>query len=235
MLIDKYNRDITTIQNNMSKNSILKKRILEYLNYKGVTKYESYQKTGVSNGVLSQGSGLSEDNLMKYLSYYSDINTEWLLTGKGPMFSSVKAYKSDSSEPSLLNEPQVPLINFGAIAGEGSNDFSISQKDVQENYVVPDFRDIQFMIRVQGSSMYPKYIAGDIIACRILKQKSFIQWNKVHVIATREQGVIVKRLKKGSTNDSYCCISDNKEYDPFEIPKEDCFGIALVVGVIRVE
>lgn len=52
---------------------------------KNISKYEFYQKTGISNGILSQKNGLSEDNILKFLSYFTDINPEWLLTGKGEM------------------------------------------------------------------------------------------------------------------------------------------------------
>lgn len=65
--------------------SIIKQNILQYLEFKRVSKYEFYQKTGVSNGILSQSNGISEENLLRFLSYYSDINTEWLLTGRGNM------------------------------------------------------------------------------------------------------------------------------------------------------
>ena len=61
--------------------SILKQRILQYLDFKGITKYECYKNTGITNGVLSQPNGMSEDNLLKFLSYYSDISTDWLLAG----------------------------------------------------------------------------------------------------------------------------------------------------------
>jgi hypothetical protein len=66
---------------------VLKKRILQYLGLKGITKYEFYQKTGISNGILSQKNGLSEDNLLRFLSYYPDINYKWLLTGEGEILS----------------------------------------------------------------------------------------------------------------------------------------------------
>lgn len=68
--------------------SIIKQNILKYLDFKGVSKYEFYQKTKVSNGILSQKSGISEDSILKFLSYYTDINPEWLLTGEGEMLKS---------------------------------------------------------------------------------------------------------------------------------------------------
>ena len=122
-----------------------------------------------------------------------------------------------------------------AAAGFGSNDFTIRDEDIQGRYLVPDFNGIDFMIRVKGSSMYPKYSSGDVIACRILHNSKFIQWNKCYVVATREQGLLIKRLKKAPTENTLLAISDNKEYDPFEIPTNEITGMALVIGVIRLE
>ena len=68
--------------------SIIKQRILQYIENKGISKYECYQKTGITNGVLSQNNGMSEDNLLRFLSYYKDINIEWLITGRGDMLKS---------------------------------------------------------------------------------------------------------------------------------------------------
>jgi hypothetical protein len=81
-------RDISIKQENMREISILKQRILDFLEKTGVSKYECYKNTGITNGVLSQSNGMSEDNLLKFLSYYSNINHSWLLTGQGDMLVS---------------------------------------------------------------------------------------------------------------------------------------------------
>ena len=73
------------MQENNRDFSLLKKNILLYLDFKKITKYEFYQKTGISNGILSQNNGLSEDNLLRFLSYFKDINPTWLITGEGEM------------------------------------------------------------------------------------------------------------------------------------------------------
>ena len=69
----------------MRENSIIKTNILYFIESQGITKYELYQKTGISNGVLSQKGGMSEDNTIKFLSYYSQVSADWLLTGRGDM------------------------------------------------------------------------------------------------------------------------------------------------------
>jgi phage repressor protein C with HTH and peptisase S24 domain len=113
----------------------------------------------------------------------------------------------------------------------------VETSKIQDRYVVPLFEGIHidFMIPVRGSSMYPKYNSGDVVACRIIKDLLYVQWNKTYVIDTYTQGTILKRLKKSTTDDHVVCKSDNKDYDEFELPKKDIRNIAMVVGVIRLE
>lgn len=128
----------------------------------------------------------------------------------------------------------IPLVAMDAFAGTGNSVFRIEEKDIKGMYVIPDFTKVDFMIRVKGNSMYPKYNSGDVVACRVLKERRFIQWNKVHIIATKEQGILIKRLKKGPDG-HLTAVSENKEYEPFDVPLADIDGIAIVVGVIRLE
>lgn len=132
-------------------------------------------------------------------------------------------------------EKKIPLVAQEVAAGFGNSNFVIKEDDIQGRYVVPDFNGIDFMIRVKGGSMYPKYSSGDIVACRILKESKFIQWNKPYVIATTEQGMLCKRLMPSEKKNYVQAVSDNKEYPPFDIPEKEITGIALIVGVIRLE
>lgn len=188
----------------------------------------------------------------------SDISADWLLTGKGPM---LKNEISASASPlhltptipidDISDEPEaipfaeaarsglhpIPLVTQKAAAGFGNGDFSIEESDVKEYYVIPKFKycHVDFMIEVSGLSMYPHFNPGDVIACSILRNSQFLQWNKCHVIATREQGILVKRLMPGEDKKHLRAISDNKEYPPFEIPVNEITGIAVVVGHVGLE
>lgn len=75
--------------------SLIKQNILLYLNKKGVSPYEFYRVSGVTRGVLSQNNGISEDNLVRFLAYASDVNPSWLLTGKGQMLVSGREFLND--------------------------------------------------------------------------------------------------------------------------------------------
>ena len=69
----------------MRENSPIKKRILEVIDLKGITRYEFYKQSGIARGILDQNNGISEENIFKFLEYMPDINTHWLLTGQGNM------------------------------------------------------------------------------------------------------------------------------------------------------
>ena len=71
------------MQQNKRDFSVIKRRILQYLELKGITNYAFYRDTGTTNGVLSQPKGISEETLLRFLSYYNDVNPIWLLTGEG--------------------------------------------------------------------------------------------------------------------------------------------------------
>jgi phage repressor protein C with HTH and peptisase S24 domain len=160
------------------------------------------------------------------------LNPEWLLTGKGSMLKEVPTVKAVASENGL------PLLSYEAFAGIGDADVAgVDFRTIEERYVVPLFDGIQidFMLSVRGSSMYPKYNSGDVVACRLVKDLLFIQWNKVYVLDTHTQGVVMKRLKKSEAQDHVICKSYNPSYDPFELPRSEIRNIALVVGVIRLE
>lgn len=231
----------------MDKISPIKENILYFIDNQKIKKEDFYKKTDISASNF-KGTGLKSeiggDKIVKILSSYPIINPEWLLTGKGEMLKKKKAYY-DNNNDVVIQESRthyelsnkIPLVSIKAIGGFGNNSFTIEERDVKDYYVIPKFKNkrIDFMIEVEGSSMYPKYNSGDVVACTILKESTFLQWNKTHVIATKEQGIIIKRIKKASADDKLCMISDNGNYDPFEVPKEEITGIALVVGVIRLE
>ena len=63
----------------------MKERILQFIEYKSLSKNKFYKETGLSNGILDKQGGISSDSLEKIYCVYPEINLDWLLTGKGEM------------------------------------------------------------------------------------------------------------------------------------------------------
>ncbi len=164
-----------------------------------------------------------------------DVSAEWLLKGEGPMLR-----PSPSSAPDTVahvarkSREGIPLIPISAMAGVFSGDQQVMEYEC-ERYVVPAFKGADFLISVKGSSMYPKYNSGDIVACKRLAMSDlFFQWNKVYVLDT-DQGPLIKRVKPGSDKEHVTIVSDNERYEPFELSLDHIYHVALVIGVIRLE
>lgn len=137
------------------------------------------------------------------------------------------------SENNPNSEKLLPLLPFDAIAGPGTFQFQDTQ--IEDYYRIGVFANSDFLVRVSGDSMAPKYAGGDIIACKIIDDILFFQWGRVYVINTRSQGVMLKRLMPANDDNYITCVSYNQDYPPFDIPKEDIIKIALVKGSILVE
>lgn len=241
----------------------IKERVYEFCSEMGIKIRDFERACDLSNGyVSSMRTGFGHGKLNNVLSAYPNLNRDWLLYGEGEMLRpSVtvptetqprddremtdpntkelrRNYEGTAEQENLpAGYKKLPLVTQTAVAGFGNANFVIHEADVKEYYVVPKFRyhQVDFMIEISGSSMYPKYNSGDVVACTILHDGAFIQWNKCHIVATREQGILCKRLMPGSTDDRLKMVSDNENYPPFEVPKDEITGIALVVGVIRLE
>ena len=136
-------------------------------------------------------------------------------------------------KPSNNKQSGIPHIPIEAMAGFGSGDFQVMEFEA-DRFVIPTFKDADYLISVKGSSMYPKYNSGDLVACKHLPLDTFFQWNKVYVMDT-VQGVLIKRVCKGSDDAHLLIVSDNKSYDPFELHRQEIRTLAIVLGVIRLE
>lgn len=212
--------------------ALIIKEIKEYYNFKKDSEFAKH--LGISSQVLTNWKARNTYDAELIYTKCLEFNPEWLLTGKGDKLKKNK----DVVVAAPVHKGGFPLLPMEAFAGLGdANITGVDFETIEERYVIPlfDGLKIDFMIAVRGSSMYPKYSSGDVVACRLISELLFIQWNKVYVLDSKSQGVIMKRVKKSQNPDYILCKSDNKEYDEFEIPRADIRNIALVVGVIRLE
>lgn len=207
-------------------------RIKQYIDHKGISVSAFERSIGMSNASfgksLKNGGAIGSDKLENILNTYPDISPTWLLTGEGEMIVDLNG--SDSSYTNF--ESGIPLIPVEAMAGYLSGEVSVMASDC-ERLNIPGLK-ADFVIPVNGDSMEPKYYSGDFVACQSVSLNDiFFQWGKVYVIDTN-QGVLLKKVKKGDKPDSILLISENPEYDPITMPREDVYHIALVKGLVRI-
>lgn len=212
------------------KSMSVKERIKSICKELGISVSSFEKSIGVANGyVNSISKNIGVDKIKIILEKYPNINIEWIQTGTGEMFHS-----DNNGEICKVPTGGIPLIPINAMAGIAKGENTILEYEC-ERYVVPIFREAEFLIPVKGSSMLPKYNSGDIVACKWVPLTDiFFQWNKVYVLDTN-QGALIKRVHKGSDDQHITLVSDNKNYEPFEVALSAINAIAIVIGVIRLE
>lgn len=157
-----------------------------------------------------------------------DISAEWLLTGQGPMLSSAEA---GSGVVSSAEAAGIPLLPAAALAHMGT----MRQPPPAARYVVPCLGGATFVTEISGRDMLPTLAGGDVVACTPLSDHTFVQWGRMHIVVTRRQGVLCRRLRPSAAPDSVLAVADNPDFPPFDIPWSEIDALALVVGSIRIE
>ena len=137
-----------------------------------------------------------------------------------PKKSSVELHK-DSKE-------YKPRVEVYANAGTLTEQIEASFEQMP---VIAQMPRYDFTIIVKGDSMEPEFRSGEEIACLNVGNTNYRQWGRPHVLNT-SQGVVLKRIYQGERG--YICRSENPKYPDFEVPEEEVWQIALVVGVLRV-
>ena len=220
----------------------IKERIKQFADSKGIPIYKFESTAGLSNGYVNGiRKGIGSEKLSDILRAFPELNRNWLLFGEGEMLRTGAPAEASVSEdtppPQLIPAPPgkgLPLIPLPAMVGFLKGAADIDPNEI-EWYFVPAFRDCQFLIRVKGESMSPRYLSGDIVACREVQDTgTFFQWGKTYVLDT-DQGVVIKRVRPSEKENHILCVSDNPEYDPFDVPIAGIYHLAIVRGLIREE
>lgn len=233
--------------------STQKDRILQFIEYKGISKNKFYNETGISNGILDKKSGLSMDTVEKFYSTYPEINPEWLLTGKGPMLKESSPEDKQSklkkireiADTSTKKNNLIPF--YEDVATIGGTSISADTSAVANTTTYIDAGDwfkgeVSAAIRHYGDSMV-EYSNGCILALKTITNQRNIVWGHNYVVETDEIRV-TKRLQT-CPEDKNCIMaySTNTEtypdgtliHEPFKIHKEDIRRIFLVIGSIHKE
>ncbi|GIV40119.1 MAG: hypothetical protein KatS3mg033_1919 [Thermonema sp.] len=215
----------------MKKENIVTQRLRKFIESKNLSIREFERSISVANATIANAiknnTSIRSDILYKIFYKYPELNPNYLFGRSDEMIQ-----LSVEQKPGKLSGNSIPLLPTYAIAGESLFSEVISHNNIEDYLRIPNVR-ADFAVPVSGESMHPYYRAGDIIACKIIKDASFFQWGRVYLLNTR-QGLMLKRIYPGS-NGNVRCVSYNSDYPPFELPQEDILSVAVVVALVRIE
>lgn len=176
-----------------------------------------------SRSITAYESGDRQPNVsyLEALVKYYDINSEWLLLGRGERFSQTSCLNQVPANVDLKNIVFIPILNMSASAGHGSlidaekestKDYISFTKEWLSKITNTDAKHlVGFMVK--GDSMQGEINDGDII---IVNTQNNEMSNDGTYAVSINNNMFVKRLQQRPGNEIKV-ISANPKYEPYTV------------------
>ncbi|HRO75590.1 MAG TPA: hypothetical protein PLP27_05540 [Crocinitomicaceae bacterium] len=217
--------------------SNIKERIIQIADYKAVSYEKFFLELGVTYGNFKgsqKKTSVKSDTLDKIISKYPEINSEWLLTGKGEMLLSEK------KENKTADEAVIPFYDDVSSIGGTSTVANMSAVSQPSEWIRPGdwFKNATSAIRHYGDSMN-EYPSGCVLVLKEIYDKRIISWGQNYCIETNEVR-LTKRLQRGKSEEYVTAYSSNEEtyadgtliHQPIDIPLDAIVHLHLVIGCV---
>ena len=229
----------------MQEKSSIKKKILQFLEYKGITEYKFCQDTGITRGILRQNNGISEENVIRFLAQYSEISSEWLLRGEGSMlrtpspspYTNVAISANTVAEhPTIYNKKEEEPDSLIPVEIIHQPNVRIWDYMCNRNMAHPHASRLMprydFTYEVRSNALFPAIEKGETIYLQRLELSiDSIVNGHTYFIDTKKNGIVIKRVFINE-NKLECYSLKNKL--PVKILSlDDIFDIYNIVALLK--
>lgn len=143
------------------------KRLRQFVDFKGISKYKFYQLTGIANGYLDREGNIGTDKCEQIISVFPELNLTWLVTGEGEM-------TVDSAKTTIVT---------GDINGNGNNVIAGNNNKVGDEIPAEIVEEIREELKeevkaeiVEAESI--PMVSGEISATSGVDVKAYIEENE---------------------------------------------------------
>lgn len=224
----------------MADNQTQKDRIKLYISHLGISTKSFEEKSNLSNGYISSiRKGIGHKAIEQISEAFPQLNRAWLMTGEGEMI-----HTDDNNEEDGVGESFTPynrsiktndveiyttyLLPMRAMGGSLAMAAEAAMMRDCEKIISPIGR-VDFAITITGESMTPEYPNGSQVLIKKVNEQAFIEWGRVYVLDTCN-GPVIKKLMPSMRGDEHVmCVSINPDYPPFDVSKQDVFGVYQVL------
>lgn len=221
--------------------------LIAYLKGEGLTQTVIASRLGVSqpyvNALLTGKKDFGKKQAQVWREMFG-LSPSWLLTGEGPMLvGDLLTGERGSEEDDEGNWARIrenpdegqPYYDIDFLGGYG--EFIDNPEDAHPEYFI-DFKPYNrkgvFYVNLRGDSMAPEFNGGDLLALRPVEGWwEYLLLGKVYAIVTKQGQRTIKRLRKGTSPESYLLEPINPSYDTQDIPKDQIAAVFEVLGGIR--
>lgn len=244
------------MQNSKQNKSLIKRNILEYLSFKGISRYEFYKKSGISRGTLDNTSGLTEDNIGKVLAYCTDLSLVWMLTGEGEML-----VNPDGDGYSTLNNTGLNVVRDGKshylpdqvasslliplyAAREAPEIVSLMQvhereQAVEDYLIIPGVSACDGAVYCTVDNMQPILKPGDIVVYKVIDDEEYSwMWDEMYLLVVEIEGsktILLNYVRKSEKGEAFIALSNPGGQQPErDIHLSEILAFAIVKASIRI-
>ena len=160
----------------------------------------------------------SYENLVK-LTQIFEVTIDELLTKDLSNSSSPNIKKEKERTITLYTDKKEsfsnPIVPIKARAAYFSTFFQ--EEEAYIKYIeLPFFETFEQKrtFEVEGDSMIPTFESGDYVVCKELENPENIKSNKYYVVASKQEGILLKKVINDKDRKHYLMISENIEYPP---------------------
>jgi hypothetical protein len=221
-------------------------RLTQLYELKGFKSLNDFAKNGLGyasseklNRLRDASKNPSIDIVLDITNKFEQIDTDWLLTGKGEMLKEPKTYTQQRLK--LKNSPEAGF--FPVFSG------NTRLREDPTLQVYSDDRDMQTPIaqlpksafpgcdhgeRAFGNSMYPRLVNQGWAIGKIIEEKSKIIYNEMYGIHVKGGGPpIVKYVQGSDKGDCIKLVSENKSLGTQDLCFDDITFIFRVLYIIN--
>lgn len=223
-------------------------RLNQFIDFKGISKYSFYKKTGFSNGFLDKNRNIGTDKCEIISVEYPELSVEWLVTGRGQMLKPAHENQSPNitilkgnrrTRDAIIEHQEIPLYDLEATAGLSTFFKSDKSANFLDTIKIPNAPNCDGAIFAVGDSMYPLLKSGDIILYKEMPLNiDYILWGEMYLLSFDmgdwEESIVIKFVKKSEEGKKYIqLVSQNPHHAPKDIPFSWVKAMALIKVTIR--
>lgn len=207
-----------------------KERIKQFMAHLKMGQKAFEDRCGLSNGYINNiKENIGAGKLSQVTKAFPELNTEWLLTGKGDML------KDSTNFERIINN--VPFYADLPVSGGSIMQYNdIKGYSTPCSINLPFTKTAEFSFPVIGCSMQPTVKEGDMVGVVHIDGFESCNPDRIYLIITRDNERMIKRINRyDKENNCIWLVSDNPQYEPFPIYIDNIVDVYKVVWKISFE
>lgn len=222
------------------------KRLLEVRKFLGLTQKAMAEVLQIGQNTYSMienGKISLTDKNKNILSEKLKINPYWLTSGVGSMFLDNRSCPPPPTSVSTSSTPSATISGipyYSSLISDITQSETLYELAVQHyEFIInfPPLQDCSFYRPVWGESMSPRFNPGDIIACKQVASKNYIQYGETYLCVLNIDGQKFETLRilRRDTDHSNQIIlrAVNSDFDESVVTLDMILELYVVKGKIE--